>query len=52
MSYFWNFINKRKESDSQQQIYLDIEQIPVKKTEEQVENESSHVIIDLFADEE
>lgn len=54
MSYFWNFINKiqqKKESDSQQQIYLDIDQIPTKKINKEDETESNHVIIDLFTDE-
>lgn len=56
MSYVWNFMKKlqqKKDQNSQQQIYLDIEQIPNKKSEDnEIQEESNHIIIDLFPDEE
>jgi hypothetical protein len=55
MSYVWNFLKelqKKKDKNSQQHIYLDIEQLPPQKKEEDIKEESKVIIIDLFSDEE
>ena len=57
MSYVWDFLKnfqQKKDSNSQQQIYLDIEQIPIKKSDDKndEDKETNHIIIDLFSEEE